>query len=280
MLHHEICETPIVPVFLRLASPSQYNFCNLHGNHRSRDFITSTNFKMAFSPRSNTAFGLPPRKESPLELAFDLNSFVRQAPHDERDKPLNTAQQRLWLDITHLDTTQLEQIDDDYNSNKWKNFKFVRPKHSADRERGRKSLQSPAGMIADIYPLSVPKPSRIGDHTYQKFLQEVKLPPTIQKVVGWQKQGKQELQSRTLKAQSECRAPPLDWEGNIIPPAKYKRYPRMETFLSDEFVPFYSSYSTPFPRKIHSIRSSSLYSPSRQGIPWHYGLRVKRPHFE
>lgn len=238
---------------------------------------------MAFSSRSKTTFGLPPRKESPSELTFDLNSFVRQAPHDEKDKPLNTAQQRLWLDITQLDTTQLEKIDDKYNSNMWKNFKFVRPKDSADRERGRNSLQYPDGiyMIADIYPLSVPKPSRIGDHTYQKFLQEVKLPPTTQKIVGWQKKGKQEIQSRTLQVQSECRAPPLDWEGNILPPAKYKRYPRMDTLLSpDQFVAFYPSYSSPFPRKIPSMPSSSLYSLSRQGTPWHYGLRVRRPQYE
>lgn len=235
---------------------------------------------MAFSPRSKTTFRLPLRKESPSELTFDLNSFVRQAPHDERDKPPNTAQQRLWLDITHLDTSQFEQIDDNYNSNMWKNFKFVRPKHSADRDGGRKSLQSPVGMIADIYPVSVPKPSRIGENTYQKFLQEVKLPQTKQKIVGWQGQGRQKLQSRTLKVQSECRAPPIDWEGNILPPANYKRYPRPETILStDDFVQFYPSYNSPFPRKIlSSIPSSSLYS--RQGTPWHYGLRVRRPHFE
>ncbi|KAJ7370948.1 hypothetical protein OS493_028559 [Desmophyllum pertusum] len=100
---------------------------------------------MAFSPRSKTTYGLPLRKESPTELTYDLKSFVRQAPHDERDKPPNTAQQRLWLDITHMDTSQLQQIDDDYNSNMWKNFKFVRPKHSANFAT-RKSVPSSAGI--------------------------------------------------------------------------------------------------------------------------------------
>ena len=234
---------------------------------------------MAFSPRSKTTFGLPLRNESPSELTYDLKSYVRQAPYDERDKPPNTAQQRLWLDITHVDTSQLQQIDNDYNSNMWKNFKFVRPKHSANFG-ARNSVPSSPGMIADIYPLTVPKPSRIGNNTYQKFLQEVKLlPQTKQKIIGWQKQGRQELQSRTLKVQSECRAPPTDWEGNILPPANYRRYPRPESILSaDDFVQCYPSYSSPAPRKVRSIPSSSVYS--RQGTPWHYGLRVRRPLIE
>ena len=233
---------------------------------------------MAFSPRSKTTFGLPLRRGSPSELTYDLNSFVRQAPYDERDKPPSTAQQRLWLDITHLDTSQLQQIDKNYNSNMWKNFKFVRPKHSASFGT-RNSLPSSEGMIADIYPLSVPKPSRIGKNTYHKFLHEVKLPQPKQKIIGWQKQGRQELQSRSLKVQSECRAPPTDWEGNILPPSNFKRYPRPESILPPEdyiYLPSFPSYNIPSPKKMHSVPSSSLYS--RQGTPWHYGLRVRKPH--
>lgn len=160
----------------------------------------------------------------------------------------------------------------------WKNFKFVRPKHSANFAT-RKSVPSSAGMIADIYPLAVPKPSRIGKNSYHKFLHEAKLPQAKQKIIGWQKQGTQELQSRTLKVQSECRAPPTDWEGNILPPPNYKRYPRPESILStDDYFQGYPSYSSPVPKRVRSITSSSLYS--RQGTPWHYGLRVRRPQIE
>lgn len=232
---------------------------------------------MAFSPRSKTTFGLPLRRESPSELTYDLKSFVRQAPYNERDKPPSTAQQRLWLDITHLDTSQLQQIDNNYNSNMWKNFKFVRPKHSANFGT-RNSLPSTEGMIADMYPLSVPKPSRIGKNTYHKFLHEIKLPEPKQKIIGWQQQGRQELQSRSLKVQSECRAPPTDWEGNILPPSNFKRYQRPESILPppEDYLQSFPSYNSPSPKKMHSIPSSSLYS--RQGTPWHYGLRVRRPH--
>ena len=234
---------------------------------------------MAFSPRSKTTFGLPLRKEPPSEVAFDLNSFVRQAPHDERDKPLNTAQHRLWLDMTHLDTAKLQQIDDKYNSNMWKNFKFVRPKDSANYGE-RNSPEASKGMIAEIYPLTVPKPSSIGKNTYHKFLQETKLPETKQKIIRWQKQGRQQLQSRALKVKSECRAPPTDWEGNILPPTNFKRYPRPESrWSADDWQYVYPSYSiTPAPRKVLYTLPNSPYS--RQGTLWHYGLRVRRPHLE
>ena len=232
---------------------------------------------MAFCPRSKTTFGLPSRKEPPSELSFDFNSFVRQAPYDERDKPLNTAQHRLWMDITDLDTSKLQQIDDQYNSNMWKNFKFVRPKHSANYGQQNTSAAS-KGMIAEIYPLTLPKPSSIGENTYHKFLRETKLPQVKQKIVGWQKQRRQELQSRTLKVESECRAPPTDWEGNILPPANFKRYPRNESiFSADEWQYVYPSYSSPTPGKHYTLPNSPY---SRQGTPWHYGLRVRRPHFE
>lgn len=231
---------------------------------------------MAFCPRSKATFGLPLRKEPSSEVAFDLNSFVRQAPYDERDKPLNTAQHSLWLDITHLDTSKIQQIDDKYNSNMWKNFKFVRPKHSANYG-DRNPQQASKGKIAEIYPLTLPKPSRIGENSYHKFLQETKLPQNKQKIVGWQKQGRQEFQSRTLKVQSECRAPPIDWEGNILPPANYKRYPSPQSNLSaDNWQYLYPSYSLPAPRRMQHTLPNSPYA--RQGTPWHYGLHVRRPH--
>ena len=233
---------------------------------------------MAFCPRSKTTFGLPLRKEPPSDFAFDLKSFIRQAPHDDRDKPLNTAQLGLWLDMTHLDTSKLHQIDEKYNSNMWKNFKFVRPKHSANYGE-RNSPAATKGMIAEIYPLTLPKPSSIGENTYHKFLQETKMPQRKQNIIGWQKQGRQELQSKVLKVQSECRAPPTDWEGNILPPTNYKRYPRpASTFSPDDWQYVFPSYSSPSPRKIQYTLPNSPYS--RQGTPWHYGLRVRRPHLE
>ena len=231
---------------------------------------------MAFSPRSRTTFGLPPKKEPSSAFAFDLNSFVRQAPYDERDKPVNTAQYSLWRDITRHDISNLQQIDDQYNSNMWKNFKFVRSKHSA-RNGQRNSTQASEDMIAVIYPLTLPNPSKIGENSYDKFLKETKWPPKKQKILDGQQQGmRQKSQSRILKVQSECRAPPTDWEGNILPPTNYKRYPRPKSILSsaDDWRFVYPSYSSTILREINYTLPNSPYS--RNGTPWHYGLRVRR----
>ena len=244
------------------------------GRLRLQKFFTV----MAFSLRSRTTFGLPQRNDRPLELAFDLNSFVRQAPYDERDKPINTAQHRLWLDMSHLDTSTMQQIDEKYNSNMWKNFKFVRPRHSANYGK-QSSPEASRGLIAEIYPLTLPKPSSIGENTYHKFLQETKLPKNKHKIVGWQKQGKEHFQSRILKVKSQCRAPPIDWEGNILPPTNYKRYPRPQSdFSNNDWQYLYPSYSSPAPSKMQYTLPDSPYS--RQGTPWRYGLRVRRPIIE
>ena len=233
---------------------------------------------MAFAPRSRATFGLPQRNDRPSELAFDLNSFIRQAPYDERDKPINTAQHRLWLDMSRLETSAMQQIDEKYNSNMWKNFKFVRPRRSANYGR-QSSPEAPRGLIAEIYPLTLPKPSSIGKNTHHKFLQETKLPQNKHKIVGWQKQGKEHFQSRILKVKSECRAPPIDWEGNILPPTNYKRYPRAQgDFSVNDWQYLYPSYSSPAPSKMQYTLPNSPYT--RQGTPWRYGLRIRRPIIE
>ena len=228
---------------------------------------------MAFSPRSKTTLGLPTRKEPASAFEFDLRSFIRQAPNDDRKKPENTAQHSLWLDITRHDVSNLQNIDDQYNSNMWKNFKFVRTQHSGRRI----SKQASKGTIADIYPLTLPKPSSIDENTYGKFLQETKFPVKKQKILDLQQQGtRQILQSRTLKVHSECRAPPIDWEGNILPPANFRKYPRRRSIYStDDWEYIYRSYTSPaVSRKINYTLPNSPYS--REGTPWHYGVRGRR----
>ena len=150
--------------------------------------------------------------------------------------------------------------------------KFVRTQHSGQRI----SKQASKGTIADIYPLTLPKPSSIGESTYEKFLQETKFPVKKQKILDLQQQGtRQILQSRTLKVHSECRAPPTDWEGNILPPANFRKYPRRRSIYStDDWEYIYRSYTSPVSRKINYTLPNSPYS--REGTPWHYGLRGRR----
>lgn len=208
---------------------------------------------MAFKPRSRTTFGIP-QKNPASEVILDSRSFVRQAPISLRDKSCSSTQQRLWIDVTDLDTTNIESIDDEYNSNMWKNFKFVRSKASAgslERKSGtstsRERIILPVHkkpnvnkdphvrrMIADTYPLKIPKPSSIGQNTYDKFLNEAKLREEKKQIIGLQLSKNQGFQNRVLKIRSECRAPPINLEGEIVPPIEYKKYPHKAIDFIDE----------------------------------------------
>ena len=201
---------------------------------------------MAFKPRSKTTFGIPPKIPA-SEVILDSRSFVRQAPSALRDKPCSTTQQRLWMDVTELDTSNIEQTDEQYDSNMWKNFKFVRSKASAGSLARSSSnsisklpkYEKPSvhqdphirAMVADIYPLKLPKSSNIGGNTYDKFLNEAKLREEKRQRIGLQLERTQDFQERVLKIRSECRAPPIDFEGGIIPPSDFRKYPQRAVAL-------------------------------------------------
>lgn len=201
-------------------------------------------------------------------MFLDMKSFVRQAPCEERDKHPNTAQQRLWLDMSQVDGSNLHEVDDKYNSNMWKNFRFVRARSSTvGTNKTRDSIEA---LIADSYPLKLPKPSRIGESSYQKYLEEVKLAKKKRHAIEFQLEGKQKFEKRHLKIRSECRAPPTDWEGNILPPDGFRLYPRPPKYFeeSEDYFPLPYTYPmyTPTPTPSYS----------RSGTPWRYGLRVRR----
>lgn len=248
---------------------------------------------MSFKPRSKTTFGIPPKIPA-SEVILDTRSFVRQAPATLRDKPCNTAQQRLWIDITDLDTTNIEKTDDEYNSNMWKNFKFVRPKASAGSLAHSRGISTPKrhkvinlpshrkpnvdedpavrNMIADTYPLKLPKPSKIGGSTYSKFLNEANLREQKRQRIGLQLAKTQGLQDRVLRIRSECRAPPVNIEGEILPPPEFKKYAHKvsveyiedETMLEPKPLSYVAQTARPY---------TGSPSESRAASPWKHGVR-------
>ncbi|EDO49159.1 predicted protein [Nematostella vectensis] len=250
---------------------------------------------MAFLPRSRKTFGIPVRRQPVPEVLMDTRSFVRQAPCLLPHRTTNTVQQRLWLDITELDTTNIEHKDEQYNSNMWKNFKFVRSKQSAAESSKTLSPQPKErilkqgdarlidmetdhhvrGNIADIYPLKVPHPSRIGDNTYDKFLGEAKLTERKRNRIARQLQNSQDFRIRQMKIRSECRAPPLNWEGEIVPPQTFRRYPHRFNYDQEEDEQKLSySYVSKNTRPYTGSPGSEY---QRYGTPWKDGLRGRKP---
>uniref|UniRef100_A0ACB8E6Q7 Uncharacterized protein n=1 Tax=Sphaerodactylus townsendi TaxID=933632 RepID=A0ACB8E6Q7_9SAUR len=76
----------------------------------------------------------------------------------------------------------------------------------------------------------VPPPSHLDGNTYIRFIEgEALFVSQRHKERVLTRTKKEMKQCEQLKLRSECRAPPLDTEGNIMPPKEFKRgFPRDE----------------------------------------------------
>ena len=250
--------------------------------------------QMAFTPRTKASLGIPTRSEPVSGSRLEARSFFRQAPCSLRDKPPNTAQHRLWLDISTVDIAEMEQMDKDYNSNLWKNFRFVRSARNITRSgsASKDFVPTAAGKIdhdraicngvAENYPLKLPKPSRVGANSYEKFIDEATLTEEKRNRIRRQLNNSREPEKRVLKVRSECRAPPIDWDGNVVPPAGFRRYPRhieWDEPVDTRPLP-YTTHMRHHPRPLtreHGQQSPYSYSHVRYGTPsWHRGVPLPR----
>ena len=71
---------------------------------------------------------------------------------------------KTWIDAGHLDPLVLDQPDPEYNANVWRHF---RNKEGITFPGERKRISS---VVAAMYPLQIPPPSRMGDFTYARFI--------------------------------------------------------------------------------------------------------------
>lgn len=99
---------------------------------------------------------------------------------------------------------------------------------------GRNSQKSPrqshvvTEAISTLYPLNIPMPSRLGSNTLSKYYEQNKRQLFANDksfVVARERVEREDARMRFLRLKSEMRNPPLDWQGNIMPPSSYKKYP-------------------------------------------------------
>uniref|UniRef100_G1T0J5 Testis expressed 52 n=2 Tax=Oryctolagus cuniculus TaxID=9986 RepID=G1T0J5_RABIT len=112
-----------------------------------------------------------------------------------------------WLDVGRLPATFPSQPDQPYNSNVWRWLT-----HS-DAYR-----DPPAGPL-------IPPPSWMGPHSFLTFISytPIFLDANRKNEVTF-RTAKELKAAESLRLRSEARAPPLDAQGNILPPATYKKY--------------------------------------------------------
>jgi hypothetical protein len=140
-----------------------------------------------------------------------------------------------------------------FDSNIWRNFR-----NSAGVMGQRKSTVSEA--ISEMYPINIPSPSQVGSHTLAKYYEEnkknlFKVHKNYSQAVA--KADKEATIMKFLRLKSEMRNPPMDWDGNIIPPRNFVKYP--PTSRSRLFDPITNSNEN---MSYPHLDSSSLNNPS------------------
>jgi hypothetical protein len=108
-----------------------------------------------------------------------------------------------------------------FNSNLWRNFR-----QSAGIPSTHKGTVSES--ISALYPVNIPVPSNMGSHTLAKYYEQnkksfFKTEKSYQ--LASSKVDKEAAIMKYLRLKSEMRNPPLDYNGNILPPRNFKKYP-------------------------------------------------------
>lgn len=110
-----------------------------------------------------------------------------------------------------------------FNSNLWRNFRQSAGIPSSSAQKGTVSES-----ISALYPVNIPVPSNMGPHTLSKYYEQnkksfFKTEKSYQ--LASSKLDKEAAIMKYLRLKSEMRNPPLDYNGNILPPRNFKKYP-------------------------------------------------------
>ncbi|XP_046337545.2 testis-expressed protein 52-like [Haliotis rufescens] len=195
---------------------------------RERLMNTLSPHYSGFTPRPVEQLSRQRKPQSSLDI--ECHHFLRtKSKHFTHGNP--TLEYRLWLEAGKHQPPFPERPDSSYNSNVWRNF---RRHYGFDTTaEGRKM----SDVIAAMYPLNIPAPSKVGDNTFHKYIMESRIfEDDKYKMMAIQRTKADVKEFKKLKIKTESRNPPLDEDGNILPPENYKRYvPRF--FAPQELPP-------------------------------------------
>ena len=158
-----------------------------------------------FTPRPIQKLAVKKKPHTMLDV--ECNHFLHSS-RDESTHGIPPLSYRMWLEASKYDPSVPEKPDPQYNSNVWRNFRKQYGFHV--NSEGQKVSE----MIAAMYPLNIPSPSRVGDYTYEKFLQEISLIKDEKlRKMAIRRTAKDVEEFKKLKLRAEMRNPPVDPEG-------------------------------------------------------------------
>lgn len=159
----------------------------------------------------------------PNILTIETNHVKRNLKRNIKDiNPL--LEYQLWLEAGKMDKTLIKSINSNeslsFNSNIWRNYRSSTGLYEENKFGLKES-------IASLYPINIPPPSQIGSNTLKKYFEQNK--KIFKSEDGFrqamERVDKEATLMKYLRLKSEVRNPPLDYDGNILPPKNFKKYP-------------------------------------------------------
>jgi hypothetical protein len=161
-----------------------------------------------FTPRPNEKLAVKRKPKSMLDI--ECNHFLRTSnEHFVHGHP--NLGYKLWLEAGKHDSPYPPHPDPNFNSNIWRNFR--KEYGFQTTAEGRRI----GDIIATMYPLNIPAPSKVGSHTFDKYLRETKIFRNEKFQALAINRTKADVQDfKRLRIKSDARNPPLDEIGNLF----------------------------------------------------------------
>ena len=160
-----------------------------------------------FQPRpvQNLAVRKVPRTMLNIECNHFLRTKTKEFTHGHP-----TIEYKLWLEAGKHDAPFPQRPDESFNSNVWRNFR--RQYGFSTTADGRKI----SDVIAAMYPLNIPAPSKVGEQTFEKYIREAKLFKSEKfKSMAMSRTRADVDEFKRLRVKSQGRNPPIDEDGKV-----------------------------------------------------------------
>lgn len=200
-------------------------------------------------------------------LNIECNRFLRLST-EEFAHGNSTVEYKLWLEAGKHGEPFPQRPDESFNANIWRNFRRQYDIHtSAD---GSKM----SDVIASMYPLNIPAPSKVGEQTFEKYIRETRLFQSDKfKSLALSRTKADVDEFRRLRIRSQGRNPPIDEKGAIMPPENFKKY--MHSFMPPPERP-----PTPPPPNQKTDSLGQRYVPKSRPHLWKLSYKLNNPEYD
>ncbi|KAL3841624.1 hypothetical protein ACJMK2_019738 [Sinanodonta woodiana] len=217
-----------------------------------------------FHPRSVQQLAVKRKPTTTLDI--ECNHFLRTKT-DDFAHGHRTLEYQLWLEAGKHEAPFPQRPDESYNSNVWRNFRKQYGFYTT--AEGRKISEA----IASMYPLNIPAPSKVGDHTFEKYIRETKLFGSNKfKAMALERTKADVQEFKRLRIKSMARNPPIDESGQILPPENFKKYER-------RIIPPPERPPTPPPTNQKTDSLGQRYVPKSKPHLWKLSYKINHPEY-